>query len=111
MRTLVFDSHDEGTDVTACWQNWGVDADAWPSVASRTHGFPTTNSMSNSEARFAGNPMETVSWVVLYLFKWRKFVVTRFCRKGVSMRAVLASLCCALDELIQMTRAAQHCTD
>ena len=27
------------------------------------------------------------------------------------MRCVLASLCCGLDELIQRTRASQHCTD
>ena len=27
------------------------------------------------------------------------------------MSAVLASLCCGLDELIQKTRASEHCTD
>ena len=36
---------------------------------------------------------------------------TRFCSKGVPMGAVLASLCCGLDEFIQRTRASQHCTD
>ena len=64
----------------------------------------------NSEARFVENPMETVSWVVLYLVKWRKFVDTRFCRRGVSMRAVVVSLCCGLDESIQRTIASQRCT-
>ena len=32
MRTLVFDSHDDETDVTAFWQILGVDADALLSV-------------------------------------------------------------------------------
>ena len=33
MRTVVFDSHDDETDVTAFWQILDVDADALPSVA------------------------------------------------------------------------------
>ena len=32
MRTVVFDSHDDETDVTAFWQILGVDADALLSV-------------------------------------------------------------------------------
>ena len=47
----------------------------------------------SSEARFVENPMEAVSWVILYLFKRRHFVDTRFCSSGVTVRAVLASLC------------------
>ena len=54
--------------------------------------------------------MVALSWVVLYVFKWRKFVDTRFCSIGVSMGAVLASLCCGLDEL-NWTIASQHCRD
>ena len=54
--------------------------------------------------------MDAVSWVVLYSKK-RKFADTRFCSCGVSMRAMLASLCCGLGELIQRTKASHHCTN
>ena len=91
MRTVVFDSHDDETEVTAFCL--------------------VTNSMSTLKLFFVENPMEAVSRVVLSVFKWRKFVDTRFCRIGVSMRAVLASLCCWLDESIQRTIASQHCRD
>ena len=33
-RTVVFDSHDDETDVTAFWRILGVDADALPSFES-----------------------------------------------------------------------------
>ena len=67
MRTVVFDRHDDETDVTACWQILGVDADALPAVAFVLPWFSYNQLHVNSEARFVENPMETVSWVVLYL--------------------------------------------
>ena len=54
--------------------------------------------------------MEAVSWVILYLFKRRHFVDTRFCSSGVTVRAVLASLCggmtsqCRGQELLNSAR-------
>ena len=90
MRTVVFDSHDDETDVSAFWHILGVDADALPSAAFANPWFFINQPHVNFEARFIENPMNTVTWVV---FKCRKFVDTRFCSTGVSMRAVLASLC------------------
>ena len=98
MRTVVFDSHDDETDETAFWQILNVDADALPSVASANRWLSNDQLHVNSDARFVENPMETVSWVVLYWFKWRNFVDARFCSVAVSTRAVLASLRCGLDE-------------
>ena len=45
-KTVVFDRHDDETDVTAFWKNLGVDADALPSVAfANPWFFQQTNSM------------------------------------------------------------------
>ena len=79
MRTVVFDRHDDETDLSAFWQILGDDGDALPSVASVNPWFSDNQLHDNSHARFVENPIETVSWVVLYLFKWRKFVALRFC--------------------------------
>ena len=62
----------------------------------RSHGFSNNQLHVNSEAGFVERPMETVLGRTLF----------------VQMEgAVLTSLCCGLDELIQRTRASQHCTD
>ena len=100
------------TDVTAFWQILGVDADALLSFAFANPWFSNNQLHVISEARFVENPMETVSWVVLFFCSIGESMPARVLAVfGVSMRAVLASVCCALDELIQRTRGSQHCTD
>ena len=89
MRTVVFDSHDDETDVAVFWRILSVDVDALPSAAFASPWFSNNQLRVITVARFVENPME------------RKFVDPLLCRIGVSMRAVLASLCCGLHELIQ----------
>ena len=80
MRTVVFDSHDDETDVTAFWQILSVDADALPSVASANRWLSNNQLHVNSDARFVENPMETVSLgrtllVQMEEFCWRDSAV------------------------------------
>ena len=94
MRTAVFDCHDDEMDVTSIWKSSVLTLMLCPPMLLRTHGFRNNQLHVNSQARFAWNPMETVSCVVLYLLTRRKFDDTRFCSVGGSMREVLASLAC-----------------
>ena len=102
MRRLVFDSHGDETEMGLRFGKfWALTLVLCLPLLLRTQGCSNNQLHVNSEARFAESPMETLSLVVLFfLFRWRKFVETRLCSIGVSMRAVLASL--------GLTR---HCTD
>ena len=86
MGSVVFDSHDDETDVAVFWRILSVDVDALPSVAFASPWFSNNQLRVISVARFVENLMK------------RKFVNPLLCRIGVSMRAVLASLCCGLHE-------------
>jgi hypothetical protein len=46
-----------------------------------------------------------VSDVILYLWRWRKFVVTRWATVGPSCRALVVSLCVGLEEIVALTLA------
>ena len=94
MRTAVFDSHDDHTDVTALWLKKGLKLMPGPPLHLRAHDCSNGQLDVNSQARCVES---TRQYLVSHsLFPWRKCVDTRFCGTGVSMRAVLASLCCGL---------------
>jgi hypothetical protein len=98
-------------DVMEFWQALGVEADMLQEIAEVNPWWVQGQLHVNANLQRRTNMMEKVSAVVLYMFRWRKFVDTRFCAIGPSMRAVLCSLCVGLQQLVQMTRADAHSTD
>jgi hypothetical protein len=55
--------------------------------------------------------LEKVTTAILYQFKWRKFVESRFCTVGSCCRALLGSLAVGLPQLVRITRDDPTTTD
>ena len=98
-------------DVMEFWQLLGVDAAMLEAVALvnpcwRDGQLHVSAALANDEDK-----VERISAVVLYLFRFRKFVDSRWCTVGASLRAVLASLAAGLPGLVELTRADPKASD
>ena len=93
------------------WQVLGVEADFLEEVAYVNPWFVDGALHVNAALSDSDQKLEKVSTVVLYLFRWRRFVDTRFCAIGPALRSVLASLAVGLRELVRFTREDAAATD
>ena len=89
----------------------GVGADMLQEAAGINPWLCDGQLLISSKLKHDPNIIERVSGIVLYMFRWRKFVDSRFCTIGPSMRAVVCSLAVGLQQLVQITRDDCKSTD
>ena len=92
-------------EVIAFWRAVGISADMLHIVAYVNPWWHTGHLWANGKLHIDLAAMETVRAVILYLFRWRKFVDRRFCMIGASCRAIVCSSRVGLDRLVTMTRS------
>ena len=93
------------------WQLLGVEADHLEEIAYVNPWFFDGALHVSSSLADEGDRLERVSGAILYLFRWRRFVDTRFCTIGAAMRSLLASLSVGCHELVNRARQEKDTTD
>ena len=93
------------------WKAMGIDTD-WLEVLGFLNPWWDSGRLLVSEAaKDDPDLIGKVSDVILYLWRWKKFVVTRWCTVGPSCRALVVSLCVGLEEIVAMTLADESTTN
>lgn len=93
------------------WRALGVDGD-WLDILGYLNPWWDGNRLLISEAaKDDPDLIGKVSDLILYLWRWRKFVETRWVTIGPSCRALVASLCVGLEEVVAITLADKSTTN
>ena len=87
------------------WQALGVDTEWLDDLAFLNPWWDGHSLLISEGARDHDDLIGKISSVVLYVWKWKKFVETRWCTIGPSCRAIVASLCLGLQEVVAITMA------
>lgn len=98
-------------EISAFWQNMGVEAHMVELLAEVNPWWHAGHLWVSAAIRDAPDMLDKVGAVMLYMFRWRRFVDTRWCTVGPACRAVLCSLCVGLEALVGATRADPKATD
>ena len=112
VQRLAFDMPPGPTqDIMEFWQLLGVEADVLEEVSVVNPWFSDGLLHVSADLADGEDSLDRISSVVLCLFRWRRFVESRFDTVGPAMRSLAASLSVGLTDLVGHTRANPKCTD
>lgn len=104
-------SSDDVEAVEAFWHTLGVGEDKLPLVVELNPKWEDGRLWVSDTFQDREDATDKISGLLLYVFKWKKFVESRWCTIAPSCRALLCSLCCGLEGLVAVTRAQKGATD
>jgi hypothetical protein len=112
MSHVAYDSSpDDPDEIKEFWQALGVEANMLDDFVEINPWFRNGQLHVSRALEADSGKMETLSALLLYLFKFRAFTDSRWVTMGPSLRTVLASLAVGLEALVRISRADPKTTD
>lgn len=93
------------------WQCLGVPADMLELFVEVNPWFEDGTLWVSGSLEGMPDLLDKVSGVIVFAWRWRRFVDSRWCSIGASSRSVVASLVLGLESIVAATRADEACTD